>query len=312
MQVGLTLDGKDAMATENRQQNRYEHQLEVKSFLQNQFNQRHWEFTLPHGYGNETYKAESQWDTFFVKLGSPVANYEAMASLGLSPQVITAGSLADGTSILVQPFLPGRIPNRQDFHIFLEQIAAMIGKMHHSDLMRNTLSAPFSEQYGQLGLRALAHVQQRWARFKSLVPAQAAWVDEKIAWLASQLRELQGSGTVASHNDICNANWMITPEGRIYIIDLDAMSIDDPAADLGAILWWYYPPGLRKRFIEHAGFSFDKPLRSRMRLRMAIHCLHIILPRAGSYDQFTPAQFPQALADFKAVVSGEENPQGYN
>jgi thiamine kinase-like enzyme len=300
------------MVTENRHQNRSEHQLEVKSFLQKQFNQRHWKFALPHSYGNETYIAESQCGTFFVKLGSPVANYEAMASLGLSPQVITAGSLADGTPILVQPFLLGRIPNRQDFHIFLEQIAGMIGKMHHSDLMRNTLPAPFSEHYGQLGLQALANVQQRWARFKSLVPAQSAWVDEKIAWLAKQLRELQGSWAVASHNDICNANWIITPEGHIYIIDLDAMSIDDPAADLGAILWWYYPPGLRKRFIEHARSTFDESLRYRMRLRMAIHCLHIIIPRDQSFDQFMPAHFPQALVDFKAVVCGEENPQGYN
>jgi len=300
------------MHMENWQQNRLEHQLEVRSFLQKQFTQRHWEFTLPHSYGNETYIAKSQCGTFFVKLGSPVAKYEAMASLGLSPQVITAGSLADGTSILVQPFLQGRIPNRQDFHIFLEQIAGMIGKMHHSDLMRNTLPAPRSEQYGQLGLQFLSHVQQRWARFKPLVPAQAHWVDEKIAWLADQLNVQQGSGTVASHNDICNANWMITPEEHIYIIDLDAMSIDDPAADLGAILWWYYPPGLRKRFIAHAGYSLDEPLQHRMRLRMAIHCLHIILPRDRSYDQFVPAHFPQALADFKAVVSGKENPQGYN
>jgi thiamine kinase-like enzyme len=312
MQVGLTLDGKDAMATENRQQSRYEHQLEVKSFLQKQFNQRHWEFTLPHGYGNETYIAKSQCGTFFIKLGSPVANYEAMASLGLSPQVITAGSLADGTSILVQPFLQGRIPNRQDFHHLLEQIARMIGRMHHSDLMRNTLPAPSSEQYGQLGLQFLSQVKQRWDRFKALVPAQVTWVDEKIAWLADQLRELQGSGTVASHNDICNANWIITPEEQIYIIDLDAMSIDDPAADLGAILWWYYPPGLRKSFIEHAGYSFDEPLQHRMRLRMVIHCLHIIIPRDQSYDQFIPAHFPQALADFKAVVCGKDNPQGYN
>jgi thiamine kinase-like enzyme len=300
------------MHMENLQQNRSLHQLEVKSFLQKQFTHHQWEFTLPHSYGNEAYIAKSPCGTFFVKLGSPVANYEAMASLGLSPRVIAAGSLSDGTSILVQPFLQGRTPNRRDFQVFQEQFAGMLGKMHHSDLLRNILPAAFSEHYGQLGLQALAHVQQRWVRFRPLVPAQAPWVDEKIAWLAGQLRELQGSGAVASHNDICNANWIITPEEHIYIIDLDAMTLDDPAADLGAILWWYYPPGLRKRFIAHAGYSFDEPLQHRMQLRMAIHCLHIIIPRDQSYDQFVPAQFPQALADFKAVVCGEENPQGYN
>lgn len=300
------------MQTLNRQQSRQEHQVEVKSFLQKEFAHRHWEFSLPHSYGNETYIAQSPRGAYFIKLGSPIFIYQAMATLGLSPQVITTGSLADGTSILVQPFLRGRTPNRQDFRQYQQQIAGMLGKMHHSELMRNVLPGATSELYSQLGLQVLARLQQRWERFKALVPAQADWVDERIAWLANQLRDLPGSGLVASHNDICNANWMITRDEHIYLIDLDAMSLDDPAADLGAILWWYYPPELRRRFIEYAGYQVDQPLQHRMRLRMAIHCLHIILPRDQSFDQFEPAHFSQALTDFRAVIDGKENPQGYN
>ena len=300
------------MHTVNRQRNRQEHLLEVKSFLQKEFTHRNWDLSIPHSYGNETYIAKGKTNAYFVKLRSPVANYQAMASLGLSPQIITTGSLADGTSIMVQPFIQGKIPNRHDFQIHLEQFAGMLGKMHHSGLMRNILPATSTELYSQLGLQVLDRLQQRWEQYKFLVPSEAAWVDEKITWLSNQLRELPGSGLVASHNDICNANWLITPQGQIYLIDLDAMSLDDPATDLGAILWWYYPPELRKRFIEHAGYVYDELLRHRLYLRMAIHCLHIILPRDQSYDQFDPANFTKALTDFKAVINGKENPQGYN
>jgi hypothetical protein len=48
-----------------------------------------------------------------------------------------------------------------------------------------------------------------------------------------------------------------------------------------------------------------------MRVWMTLHCLDILLSRPGSYDQFDAAAFAAALVDFRAVVAGRENPQGY-
>jgi hypothetical protein len=56
------------------------------------------------------------------------------------------------------------------------------------------------------------------------------------------------------------------------------MSLDDPTLDVGAILWWYYPPELRQEFLEIVGYAHDKEFSSRMQVRMAMHCLNIILP----------------------------------
>jgi hypothetical protein len=98
----------------------------------------------------------------------------------------------------------------------------------------------------------------------------------------------------------------------VYLLDLDSMTLDDPARDLGALLWWYYPPALRPRFLELSGRSGDAELTERMRIRMAMHCLHIALPRAQSYDTFRPVWFAQCLEDFRAVLDGRDNPQGYD
>jgi len=107
------------------------------------------------------------------------------------------------------------------------------------------------------------------------------------------------------------ANWRLATGGRIYLVDLEAMSRDDPAHDMGSLLWWYYPPGLRQRFLEIAGHPNDAAFRDRMRVRMALHCLNIILPRADSFDRFDAGSFAGNLADFRAVVEGKENPRGY-
>lgn len=139
----------------------------------------------------------------------------------------------------------------------------------------------------------------------------AAFIDESLAHLAEQISRFAGSGLVASHNDICNANWRLTPDGRFYLVDLDAMAPDDPACDVGALLWWYYPPALRERFLHIAGYADDQQFQSRMQACMALHCLRITLPRVGSFDRFDPSSYAERLTDFRAVLAGEENPQGY-
>jgi len=288
------------------------HQKEVESFLINQFSSDSWEFTYPGGHGNETYIARSDRKIFFVKLGSHVARYIALASIGLTPPVLTEGFLEDGTSIMVQTYIEGRTPTRRDYHTHLDDFASAIHKVHHSAEVNQTLPEVSTDEYSTIGLQVLNKIQTRWNKFRSLVPRSTDLVDEGIIQLREKVKGFQGTGLVASHNDICNANWIITPDIKLYLIDLDSMSIDDPALDIGAILWWYYPPEIRQEFLEIVGYADYNEFMTRMRVRMAMHCLNIILPRENSFDTFDPNSFSENLTDFKAIIAGEENPQGYD
>lgn len=292
-------------------QNRRQHQPAVLGFLQEHFPNQSWELSLPHGHGNETYIARSDQRVFFIKLGVPIARYQAVASIGLTPGVIAAGILGDGSSILVQDYLPGRNPSRQDYREQLEQFAEAIHCLHNSSGVRQTLAKPPFADYRTAGLVVLDRLEQKWSFYKPQVPETADFVDQSLEHLRRQVVEFQGGGLVASHNDICNANWILTPQGRLYLVDLEAMSLDDPALDVGATLWWYYPPELRERFLVWAGYPLEEGFRQRMQVRMTMHCLHILLPRPGSFDAFNPAGFSEALVDFRAILAGRENPQGY-
>lgn len=293
-------------------QDRQQHQQEVLAFLQENFSNRSWDFTLPKGTGHETYFAHSAELTCFVKLGAQADRYRAVASLGLAPPVLADGSLPDGTSILVQPCIPGKNPSRRDYRNRLEQFATAIKKVHHSPAVQQVLPRVPFNLYSSAGLEALGCLQQKWERYRSQVPQVAGFVDESLAHLRQQVMAFQGSGLVASHNDICNANWLISSDGELYLIDLDSMTLDDPALDIGATLWWYYPPGLRNGFLAVAGYSNDDSFTKRMQVRMAMHCLNILLPRPGSFDEFEPGAFAGSLTDFRAILAGQENPQGYH
>ena len=290
---------------------RQEHRQAVLDFLQKYFSIAGWSFSLPPGSGREFYFALGNGQGYFVKLGVPVERYLIMAEIGLTPPVLVHGQLDNGLSVVVQPIIAGRTPSRLDYRNQLTEVAECILKMHYSQGAKQMLPRASSNLYRDAGSLALNRLRQKWEHYRAQVPVVAEFVDTSLESLAQQISFFTGEGLVVSHGDICNANWLFTADGTIYLQDFESMSMDDHALDLGALLWWYYPPALRQRFLDIAGVQFDDEVQFRMRVRMAIHCLDITLPREGSFDQFNPNTYGKALRDFKAILKGEENPEGY-
>ena len=290
---------------------RRKHQEEVQSYLQKHCQIDDWNFSLPHGSGMETYFAEENGQRYFVKVGAPVERYLAIAEAGLTPPIISHGKLESGLSIIVQPFVEGRKPSPKDFCDQLDKVAVILHMMHRKSRTQGILSSISSDNFKDAGRHAFNRLLGKWEKHRAQVSTVAGFVDRSLDSLSQQVSRFSGKGLVASHNDICNANWLFASDGKIYVVDFESMSMDDPAADLGALLWWYYPPDLRGRFSELAGYRYNEAFKFRMRVRMAIHCLSIILPREGSFDRFDPESFRESLRDFRAVLDGKENPEGY-
>ena len=291
---------------------RQEYQQEVRAFLQKHFSIHDWVFSLPHGTGMETYFVQGNEQTYFVKVGGLVERYLAMAEIGLTPPVPLYGQLESGLSIMVQPIIAGRKPTQADYRNQLEKVATIIRKMHHHPRVKGILQGAASNLYKDVGLRALNHLRQKWESYKAQVPLVSDFVDNSLDYLAQQANQLSGEGLVVSHGDICNANWLFASDGKVYVLDFESMSMDDPALDIGALLWWYYPPELRQQFLDIVGYRYDDEFKFHMQIRMAMHCLDITLPRKQSFDKFDPNKYDKSLRDFRAVFEGKENPAGYN
>lgn len=259
----------------------------------------------------ETYIVEANGQHYFVKVGAPIERYVVMAEIGLTPPVLAHGQLEGGDSIIVQPFIKGRKPSLRDYWDQLENVAQLIRRMHNDEKVRGSIPPAAADRHKDAGLHALRQLRGTWEQYRARVSDVAAFVDDSLAWLAGQIEGFSTKGLVTSHNDICNANWLFADDGRIYLVDFESMELDDPALDLGALLWWYYPPALRKQFLEIAGYQYDDELKFRMRVRMSMHCLHIALPREGSFDEFSSDHFHDRLEDFRASIEGKENPKGY-
>jgi thiamine kinase-like enzyme len=290
---------------------RNRHQQELRGFLQKHLSAQSWSFSQPLGTGMETYFAQGDDQTYFVKVGAPVGRYLAIAEIGITPPILAVGQLEDGSSVIVQPCLRGRRPSRRDYRDQLESVAELIRKIHHHLEIKGVLEPAPSNLHQAMGLRALDQLCQRWKPYRAQVPNVAEFVDHSLEVLAQEVQSFSTEGLVASHGDICNANWLFASDGKIYLLDFESMSLDDPALDLGALLWWYYPPELRQRFVDIAGYPYDSEFRFRMQVRMSMHCLKITLPREQSFDSFDPNHYAESLQDFRAILAGDENPQGY-
>ncbi len=291
--------------------NRQEHLQEVRRFLQEHLSISDWSFSLPPGSGMESYLARGNGQSYFVKVGVQVERYVAMAEIGITPPVLVHGQLKSGLSVIVQPFIAGQTPSRLDYRNQMTEVAGLTRKMHHHLRIKRVLPAVSSIFYKDAGLIALNRLRQKWEHYKLQVPMDADFVDNSLDYLAQQVNKFSGEGLVASHGDICNANWLFASDGKIYVLDFESMSMDDPALDMGALLWWYYPPELRRRFLDILRYPHNDEFKFRMQVRMAMHCLNIILPRVNSFDVFDPGRFSKSLRDFKAVLDGKENPEGY-
>ena len=195
--------------------NGQEHQQEVRAFLKKHLSIYDWRFSLPHGWGKESYFVHGFKRTYFVKVGVQVERYLAMAEIGLTPPVILHGQLESGLSVIVQSFITGRKPSQLDYRERLIEVAALIRKMHNSPQMKEVLPAASSNLYKDSGMQALDRLRQKWERYKDQVPTEVEFVEDSLEHLTEQIDQFSGEGLVASHGDICNANWLFASEGRI-------------------------------------------------------------------------------------------------
>ena len=291
--------------------NQYSHKEEVEIFLQNRFHEENWTFLSTNGSGNEKYIAESNGTKYFVKLDVKIDRYEILSELGISPKIVNHGCLNDGTSVIVQEYISGHNPSPKDFQSHIYDVATILSNVHNNRKLQTVLKKDEINTCQEAALKAFYGIVERWEYNKKELVAYNGYIDDSLMQIKSNIRQIEGKNLASVHNDICNANWVISDNGFIFLVDLESMLIEDPSVDIGALLWWYYPYDMREQFCEIIKVDYNNELKNRMQLRMAMHCLNIMLPRLNSFDVLDLEWFAMFFDDFKAIMEGKDNPKGY-
>ncbi len=173
--------------------------------------------------------AERDGQRYFVKLMWPPGAdaTRAAAEVGLAPRVIASGQLADGRAVVD---LSVSLPVRQSAYP-RERAEVRLRDMH--------LVADELERSGWPDL------------------GRAQVMLQRIREASDDLPDVPHA-LVPVHGDPQWANWMLTTDNQLCLVDWDHARLDDPVTDPARLAWWLFEAGRRRHtFIERCGIDVE-------------------------------------------------------
>ncbi|MBN1964338.1 MAG: phosphotransferase [Anaerolineae bacterium] len=218
------------------------------------------------------------------------------AELGLAPRVLLweqGALLLDRQPVVASDFITPGVPDVEWFHSNLQQVAALLARLHRDEDLGDLLE---SFQRGDRRADALAAARAAWANVQVRLAdlGVAAWgpelravLDELTlygAWFGSQIQRrlaaFQGVPVGPVHGDLNRYNWLVGGDNRVTLIDWERARLDDPALDVGMMLFWYVPRALWPIFAR--GYAGASPqavdadaLLERARIRYPLHAIDV-------------------------------------
>jgi hypothetical protein len=212
--------------------------------------------------------AERDGVRYFVKLMWPpgAAATRAASEIGLAPRVRATGQLADGRAVLIQDFLIGTSGAERRGREWILRHADDLADLFASLARRTDLQATLPRRQSERPVER-AEVRLRDMHFVLQEIQTMGWTDGRRGEnMLGRVRALSDAlpdtphalGPV--HGDPQWANWLITPEGRVYLVDWDHARLDDPVTDPARLAWWLFSStDQRRSFIQRCGIDVDDP-----------------------------------------------------
>ena len=243
------------------------------------------------------------------------------AEAGLAPRVLfwQPGPFElGGQPVIVSEYVASPPLDRAWFHDHLRQAATLLARLHRDADLTDALEAMDRGQArsdclaAARGARALLEERLVALAAREWSPAVADVLNRltaHLAWFGARIQPnraaFAGQRVGPVHGDVQRGNWLAGPDGRVYLVDWDKAWLDDPALDVGMLLYWYVDPALWPVFLrEYATGGDARPdvdaLLIRARIRYPLHALSLCLwaieelPRQEA--EGGPADLDQALA----------------
>lgn len=212
-----------------------------------------WQIEPAGGVTGEAFFAKHQNDKLFLKRNSSPF-LAVLSAEGIVPKLIWTKRLENGDVITAQKWVEGRVLEPREMNN--PDVAKLLKKIHGSQ--------PLLTMMRRLGKKPLSPDTMLRQLAERLHPDLKK---EKVALAAlyEQLPLLPDDQWAVCHSDVHHQNWLLTKDGRLYLIDWEQAAISDPALDLGPLLYWYIPESGWENWLRHYGAELTNQLRHRMK-----------------------------------------------
>lgn len=228
---------------------------------------KEWEITPAGGATGDAYVAEYDGRKLFLKRNSSPF-LAVLSAEGIVPKLVWTKRMENGDVITAQQWLNGRELKPHDMES--EQVASLLRKIHRSqdlvEMLKRLGKTPLSPHTMIHKLRPMLH---QWACEPLITQA--------FAWLEQQLPSIRCDEFAVCHGDMNHNNWLLSEDGRLYLIDWDGAVIADPAIDIGMLLYSYIPKEKWEDWLQFYGLELTHDLHLRMKWYTIVQTLYALV-----------------------------------
>lgn len=228
-----------------------------------------WEISPAGGATGEAYFAHHNGKEIFLKRNSSPF-LAVLSAEGIVPKLIWTKRLENGDVITAQNWLSGR--ELKPDEMYGENVAGLLRKIHHS--------AKILDMLKRLGKKTilpkdiLYEIQNLLSLDLEL--SESSIIKRAIQFLVNEEMNVHHDTHVVCHSDVNHNNWLLTDEGKLYLIDWDGAMIADPAMDLGMLLYWYIKKEDWPSWLSLYGITLSEHLLLRMKWYVIAQTVHSI------------------------------------
>lgn len=228
---------------------------------------KEWEITPAGGATGDAYVAEYDGRKLFLKRNSSPF-LAVLSAEGIVPKLVWTKRMENGDVITAQQWLNGRELKPHDMGG--EQVASLLRKIHRSqDLVEMLKRLGKTPLLPHMMIDKLRTMLQQWA-YEPLIT-------QAFAWLEQQLSSIRCDEFAVCHCDMNHNNWLLSEDGRLYLIDWDGAMIADPAIDIGMLLYNYIPENRWEEWLQFYGVELTDDLRIRMKWYTIVQTLYALV-----------------------------------
>lgn len=257
-----------------------------------------------HGWTGRSFVATDGVRRVFVKLDVWVDAIQRLADIRVTPPLIGIGR-HDGRTFAIQQFADAGQPARSWFDEHVGTVGELIAT-YHADEQLNAMLAPAGRPaYSDVVRRTLGDLE-RAAENAPEAAVTRAELRRAVASLRERADRLQPGELVATHGDPNRHNFVLSTEGRPYLVDWDELSLADPLRDVGQLAWWHVAPERWDELFAAARVGSAPDLLDRLYWWIAAEFLEVSLTTAAAgYAADAQAFF----GDFRAALGRRPNPR---
>lgn len=220
------------------------------------------------GATGDAYIAQQGDQKLFLKRNSSPF-LAVLSAEGIVPKLLWTKRMENGDVITAQKWINGRELKAEEMGN--ANVARLLRKIHKStellDMFKRIGNTPLTPKV------IIENIQKNLSELQIYNEI----LEHGLIYLLKTQDQVSIDKYVVCHCDINHNNWVLSDQGKLFLIDWDGATAADPALDLGLLLYLYIPEQKWGQWLNEYGLELTEELHLRMHWYVVSQTMFIVL-----------------------------------